>query len=290
MMKIIGPQLLAMGWIQLFANYAQIIIFCSLLLIPLILGSTIPFTTSLAFSYGGKACEYTKDSQCLSFFNNVFGPNAQGGTFTLPFTFNVFQMGACVEAVFFVLRSILLTLLDLDYMMNCTIGAVIIYIPVIVIASEVELFGGHAIAFFISMYIPQVVLCVCFLIRIHVLLSRMISGKGTWSDPCAHSRNSSRLSLRQSFVAGPQWRIQYRNGNWSFLVPTFSDYIYHTVVLTKRSNKRNHTENINQYFAFTFILQIIILYSSDGSWQPTEHTEHKRTTRCQLQNLFERQD
>jgi hypothetical protein len=196
-MKVVGPQLLAVGRVRVFAKFAWVTIICSFLLIPLILGSALPFRSGLAFSYGGNACEYAKDSQCIPFFNNVFGPNAQGGTYTLPFTFDVFPLGACVEAVFFVLRSILLTLVDLDYMMKCTFVAIGVYIPVIAVASTVEPFGGKAISYFVSMYIPQVVLCVCFLVRIHILISRMLAGaRGSWSEPRA-SRSST-----FSFVPG----------------------------------------------------------------------------------------
>jgi hypothetical protein len=196
-MKVVGPQLLAAGHVQVFARFVRITIVCSFLLIPLILGSALPFRPGLAFSYGGNACEYAKDSQCTPFFTSVFGPNAQGGTYTLPFTFDVFPLGACVEAVFFVLRSILLTLVDLDYMMTCTFVAIIVYIPAIAVAATVEPFGGKAISYFVAMYIPQVVLCVGFLFRIHVLISRMLSGaSGSWSE------KRSNRSSSFSFVPG----------------------------------------------------------------------------------------
>lgn len=191
MMKIIGPQLLAAGHFQLFANFVRVTVLCALLLIPLILGSVIPFRSGLAFNYGVNACEYAKNSQCVPFFNNVFGPNAQGGTYSLPFTFDVFPLGAGIEAVFFVLRAILLTLVDLDFMMICTLGALAVYVPVIAVASIVAPFGGHAISYFVAMYIPQAVLCLCFLIRLHVLLRRMLcGGKGTWSEQRAGSTGS----------------------------------------------------------------------------------------------------
>jgi hypothetical protein len=193
-MKVVGPQLLAKGNVKLFAKFARITIFCSFLLVPLILGAALPFTSGLAFSYGGNACGYAQNSECVAFFTNVFGPNAEGGTYSLSFTFDVFPLGACVEAIFFVLRSILLTMVDLDYMVWCTVLAIIVYIPAIVVASVAEPFGGKAISYFVAMYIPQVVLCVMFLGRIHVVLKRMLAGgTGTWDAPRAKNSSSFRI-------------------------------------------------------------------------------------------------
>jgi hypothetical protein len=146
-MKVVGPQLLAKGNVEMFAKFARITVVCSFLLVPLILGSALPFTSGLAFSYGGNACGYAQNSECVAFFTNVFGANAEGGTYSLSFTFDVFPLGACVEAIFFVLRSILLTLVDLDYMVKCTVLAIIVYIPAIVVASVAEPFGGKAISY-----------------------------------------------------------------------------------------------------------------------------------------------
>jgi hypothetical protein len=157
-MKLVGPQLLAGGHVGLFVKFVRLTEICTLLLVPLIVGTAVPFTYGLSYSYGANACGYAKNAQCVPFFNAVFGPNASGGTYTLPFTFAVFPLGASAEAVFFVLRSILLTLVDLDYMVKCTVLAIVAYVPAIVVVSAVysNTFGGRAISYFVAMYLPQV--------------------------------------------------------------------------------------------------------------------------------------
>jgi hypothetical protein len=182
--KIVGPQLIANKKFQIFANFARITMLCALCLVPLILGAVIPFRSGLAFDYGANACAYAKNSQCLPFFTSVFGPNAAGGDYTLPFTFDVFVVGACVEAVFYVLRAMLLACLDLDFMLWSTCAAIIAYIPAIVVAAIVPPFGGEAIAFFVAMFVPQFILIILFAVRIEVIIRRMLSGstKGTWNN------------------------------------------------------------------------------------------------------------
>jgi len=181
--KIIGPQLLAAKKFHTFKIFARLTQLASFLLIPLIIGSVIPFRSELAYNYGENACSYAKNEQCVPFFTKVFGPNSTGGDYTLPFTFDVFPVGACVEAVFFVFRAMMLSTVDLDYMLWSTVAAVVVYIPVISVASLAQPFGGHAISFFVAMYIPQFVLIVLFAIRFEMLLRRMEGGnKGTWSS------------------------------------------------------------------------------------------------------------
>ena len=197
-LKIAGPRFIASKKFATFATFARITVGCAILLVPLIIGAVIPFRTNLAFDYGGNACAYAKDSQCLPFFTNIFGPNGTGGEYTLPFTFDAFALGASAEAVFFVLRASLLACVDLDFMLWSTAGAVLVYIPVIIVAVLVPPFGSQAIAFFVAMYIPQVVLIVLFVVRLEMLIRRMLKGKrGAWNR---------RLSVSTStrFVTGGQ--------------------------------------------------------------------------------------
>ena len=201
MFKVVGPQLIAAKHFQMFAALARVTCVCSFLLIPLICGAVIPFTSELAFDYGANACAYAKDEECLPFFINIFGPNAQGGEFTLSNTFDVFAAGASVDAIFFILRSMLLSLVDLDFMLKSTAVAVIFYIPAIVVATKVEPFAGEAAPLFIAMYVPQVILIVLFAVRLHILIQRMLQGKpGTWSS----SRNLNvSNSVRNMIVVEP---------------------------------------------------------------------------------------
>ena len=182
MFKVVGPMFVAKGAFQLFANLARITVVCAFLLVPLILGAVVPFADNMAFDWGENGCAYASSTECVTFFTTVFGPNATGGSSTLQYTFNAFGVGASIDAIFYVLRATLLSLVDLDYMLWCTGAAVVIYIPVIIIATLVSPFSGQAVAYFVAMYIPQFVLIILFVIRLEILIRRMLRGEdGTWS-------------------------------------------------------------------------------------------------------------
>ena len=76
----------------------------------------------------------------------------------------------------------LLTLMDLDYMMKSTGVALCTYIAAIVVATQVKPFAEEAIAYMVAMFVPHVTLIILFLIRLEVLIRRMARGeKGAWS-------------------------------------------------------------------------------------------------------------
>lgn len=192
MFKVVGPQLIAAGKYKTFVTLARLTVGCALLLVPLIIGSVVPFRTEMAFNYGSNACSYAKNEECVPFFDHVFGQNAMGGQFTLPFTFDAFAIGASIEAVFFVLRATLLALIDLKFMLWSTVAALIAYVPAIIIASLVQPFAGHAIAYFVAMYIPQLVLIILFGGRLFVLLGRL----SKQDVPASSKRSLKSASLR----------------------------------------------------------------------------------------------
>lgn len=215
MFKIAGPQLLAHGATKIFAVLARLTMISAYLLVPLILSSVLPFREGMAVDSGGNACAYAHSEECVPFFNHVFGEDAAGGDFTLAFTFSFFPLGACAEALLFVLRSTLLTLVDLSFMLKSTLVAVLVYIPCIIVATTVEPFANHASAYFVAMYIPQVVLIVLFTFRLEVLVRRILRGEdGAWSDekkssespegPSADSARQgvSRRSVQRRSIAG----------------------------------------------------------------------------------------
>merc|ERR1711933_334677 len=119
----------------------RIFMVCTFLLVALIVGSSVPFSKGLAFESGANACEYAGSNQCVPFFGEVFGKNAKGAIYTLPFTFNAFAFGSSVESVFIIVRAMLLTLMDLDFMVKSSFVAVIMYIIAIVIATQVQPFA-----------------------------------------------------------------------------------------------------------------------------------------------------
>lgn len=186
--KIVGPMFMSMNAYKQFAMLSRVFVLCSALLVPLIVGASVPFSNGLAYSAGGNACEYAGSNECVPFFTNVFGENSTGGTYTLPFTFNAFAFGSSIESVYIVIRAILLTLMDLDYMVKCTIVSMILYIAAIIVATQVNSFGEEAVAYFIAMYIPQLTLIILFLVRLEILIRRMTSGqKEAWSKKSSRS-------------------------------------------------------------------------------------------------------
>jgi hypothetical protein len=83
-------------------------------------------------------------------------------------------------------------------MLWSTAGAVLVYIPAIIVAVLVPPFGSQASAFFVAMYIPQVVLIVLFSVRLEVLIRSMLKGvKGSWRRRLSVSRSTQ-------FVTGGQ--------------------------------------------------------------------------------------
>ncbi|KAK1734205.1 hypothetical protein QTG54_015208 [Skeletonema marinoi] len=109
-----------------FFKLVRVYLICAFLVIPLILGTTLPqkFEQGLALSSGQNACEYAHSSQCVQFFTNVYGGNAEGGEFTLFRTFSVFAFGAATESLLIVVRAMIITLFDFRYMLQSTVAVV----------------------------------------------------------------------------------------------------------------------------------------------------------------------
>lgn len=180
--KIVGPIFISLKGYKYFARLCRIFFVCSFLLVPLIVGSTVPFSIGLAFDSGANACQYAGSNECVPFFSNVYGDNATGGEYTLPFTYRVFAYSSSSESIFIIFRAMLLTLMDLDYMMKSTAVAVCTYIAAIIVATQVKPFAEEAIAYVVAMYVPHITLIILFLVRLEVLIRRMARGeKGTWN-------------------------------------------------------------------------------------------------------------
>ena len=108
--KIVGPIFISLKGYKYFARLCRIFFVCAFLFIPLIVGCTVPFSNGLAFDSGANACQYAGSDECVSFFSNVFGDNATGGEYTLPFTYRVFALASSSESIFIIFRAMLLTL------------------------------------------------------------------------------------------------------------------------------------------------------------------------------------
>jgi len=105
-------------------------------------------------------------------------------------SFDVFSAGAAFEGVFFILQACLLVCMDLDFMLWSTAGAVVVYIPAIIVATLVPPFGSQAAAFFVAMYVPQFVLICLFTVRIELLIRKMLKGEnGPWSSKSSITRS-----------------------------------------------------------------------------------------------------
>jgi len=166
----------------------------------LIVGATIPYLSVLALSSGANACAYASSEQCVSYFVNVFGENATGGDYTLPYTYHVFPIAASIDASLLVLRAILLTCLDFDYMLYATIAAGISYIPAICVVKFAGVsFQKQAVGFFSAMYVPQFVLVCAFSIRLYFIIKKLSNGEeGPWSK---ERRVSSMTAIKDKTAA-----------------------------------------------------------------------------------------
>eukprot|EP00587_Corethron_hystrix_P016726 CAMPEP_0113331158 /NCGR_PEP_ID=MMETSP0010_2-20120614/22299_1 /TAXON_ID=216773 ORGANISM="Corethron hystrix, Strain 308" /NCGR_SAMPLE_ID=MMETSP0010_2 /ASSEMBLY_ACC=CAM_ASM_000155 /LENGTH=519 /DNA_ID=CAMNT_0000194325 /DNA_START=518 /DNA_END=2077 /DNA_ORIENTATION=+ /assembly_acc=CAM_ASM_000155 len=191
--KILGPIFLSNGMERIFAQYIRLVMFCGALLMIVVCSTTVPFLDGLAYSSGTNACAYASDEQCLPYFNKVFGPNSNGEIYSLPFTYYVFPIAACIEIAVLLLRTFLLTLLDFDFMLYATIAAGISYIPSIAVVYVVPFgFQKEAIAFFAAYYVPQLVLVVCFGIRLVVVVEKLKKDEeGPWTQKKKIRRMSS---------------------------------------------------------------------------------------------------
>lgn len=175
--KITGPIFLTIKEYNSFFKMARMYLICAFLLIPLIIGATIPFREGLSLESGQNSCEYAFSNECVPFFTNVFGPNATGGIFTLNYTYSAFSFGTATESIYIVIRAMMLTMLDFGYIIKSTVVAMIFYIVAITVACQVKPFEKEAISFWIAMYVPQVVLVLLFLGRLHTLFRRMVRGE-----------------------------------------------------------------------------------------------------------------
>ncbi|KAL7528201.1 hypothetical protein ACHAWF_002479 [Thalassiosira exigua] len=177
--KVFGSFFLSIKEFGYFFKLVVVYIICAFCLIPLLLGTTLPpkFNEALALTSGQNACEYAYSLQCVPFFTNVFGANVQGGQFTIFNTYSVFAFGVAAESIFLVVRAIIITMLDFDYIVKSTGVAMLFYIAAIAIACVVKPFAKQAISFWIAMYVPHTILVLLFLGRLHCHYKRMAKGE-----------------------------------------------------------------------------------------------------------------
>jgi len=107
------------------------------------------------------------------------------GDYTLQHTFTALAFGSIIDSISLVLRSILLSLLDFNFLVQATICAVVFaYVPAMYIATFYNApFKGQAIAYYIAMNIPQLFLVLVFLVRIYNNFRRILNGgEGPWME------------------------------------------------------------------------------------------------------------
>jgi hypothetical protein len=189
MFKLIGSTSLAQNKYLKFVKFATICTVCVLLLIPGIVISVVKDRHEIAMVYGSNACVYASDKQCVNFFTEIFGINGDGGDYTLQYTMTALAFGSIIDSISLVLRSILLSLLDFDFLIKSTICAVVFaYIPAMYIATCSSSFAEYefqrtAFAWYIAMNIPQLFLIFVFLIRLYYNFKRLLNGDdGPWME------------------------------------------------------------------------------------------------------------
>jgi len=177
---IMGPVFLKAG---IFVDFVKMNVLSLVMLVLLIVAATTPFVHDLALLSGTNACEYASTSECVPYFNKVFGENGEGGTYTLFYSYHIFAAASCIEMILIIFRAVLMTLMDFDFLVYTAIAAGISYIPAIVIVEVAPVgFRQQAIAYFGTIYFPQLVMTLCFAYRLVVLLRKISNGEpGPWS-------------------------------------------------------------------------------------------------------------
>jgi len=195
MAKLAGSWMIARGRFKRYIVFTRITVISVLLFIPIIIVSIVPFVFPIAYEAGTNSCEFAYDTQCVPFFSKVFGTNALGGKYTLPFTFNALAFSQSADSIFMVLRAVLLSMKDFDYLLYSTLAAGVMYIPAILVVTLAPTdFKDQAISYYIAMNIPQMILIFASLPRIFFNLKRMKDGiKGPWSDEVAKPTNNKEL-------------------------------------------------------------------------------------------------
>ena len=198
--KIIGPRVLMDGLPKVFVGFVKCNLWAALGLVIVIIGTTVPFFDGLAISSGANACAFASSSECLPYFDTVMGENGQGGIFTLPFTYSIFPLAASLESILLILRAILLSCLEFDFMVKATIAAGISYIPAIAVVQYIPLdFQQQAIAYFAAVYVPQVVLIGCISVKLVSVLRKITRGEpGPWSQK---KEQRASMKIRDSDMA-----------------------------------------------------------------------------------------
>lgn len=169
---------------DIFVRYAKLNLLAVVLLAAGIFGATINYREDLAFKSGTNACEFASSSECLPYFNKIFGENASEGPFTLVGTYDIFPFIASIEVALMMLRAILVACNDFDAMVFASVAAAISYIPAILIV-QFEGFGfeQQAIGYIGAAYIPKFVMVLFVLGRLAVILPRISRGQpGPWSQ------------------------------------------------------------------------------------------------------------
>jgi hypothetical protein len=194
-MTISGSWMIARGRFKRYIAFTCVTVICVLVFIPIIRVSIVPFVFPIAYQAGTNSCEFAYDTQCVSFFSKVFGTNALGGKYTLPFIFNAPAFSQSTDSIFIVSRSVLISMKDFDYLLYSTLAAGFMYIPAILVVTLAPTdFKDQAISYYIVMNIPQMILILTSLPRIHFKLKRMQNGmKGPWSDEVAKPTNNKKL-------------------------------------------------------------------------------------------------
>ena len=111
------------------------------------------------------------------------GVNAEGGRYTLFFTYYIFPAMIAITSFFIMFRGILLTLLQFDYMLICTLIAGASFIPAICIVWYAPLDSQQqAIAYIAAGLVPGLVLIVLFGVKSFILLRKVANGEeGPWT-------------------------------------------------------------------------------------------------------------
>mmetsp|Transcript_13230 Transcript_13230/g.31093 ORF Transcript_13230/g.31093 Transcript_13230/m.31093 type:complete len:233 (+) Transcript_13230:1890-2588(+) len=183
MVKFMGPLLLANSMPKIFVNFVNLNVLATIFSIILVNGITIPFFDNIAIISGTNACQYASSSECIPYFDKVFGLNGGGGLYTLIFTYKFFSVATSLDIAFLMFRSFLIVCLDFHFMTIATAVACVFYVPAIGVVQYTAVdFQEEAIGYLVAYYVPKLVLILLYGVRIIVVNRKISRGEpGPWS-------------------------------------------------------------------------------------------------------------
>mmetsp|Transcript_14934 Transcript_14934/g.44365 ORF Transcript_14934/g.44365 Transcript_14934/m.44365 type:complete len:639 (+) Transcript_14934:88-2004(+) len=177
--KIVGSQLLARGLHKQYVLFAKTALVATVAILAVALSVVIAYRDTIAYEYGYNACEFAGSAECFPVYEAVFG-----GTNPLPSNFDIFAAVVLIDGVFNVLRGLILSCLDFNFIGVAAAAAFFcVYLPAILIAYAA---GATVRGLYLAQNAPLLFLAAGHLWRLLQNTTKMREGEsGPWSKAVA---------------------------------------------------------------------------------------------------------